>query len=362
MTYQEKEQRRRAEREQMREAAKAAFPLYLRSVHALTDAQSTGRENFRCLNPSHGDSTASMRLMPDGKRVHCFGCSCNYDLPQLIAEDNGLTISDAETWAILSQWTKWTTAGTDAAPLQDAPDIPKDNTCSPPDKEIKQRDNSRFYEICAKRRSDSQFLQYIASRGLTLESAERFNIGFCPRWTQNYYHSEKATPRIIIPANKYSYTARYCGDTVPAGIEKVRKSGKSELFNTAAAQQNSPLIITEGEFDCMSIEQCGTAALALGGCSNVKKFLLAAPKLFADRTQRILIMTDADEAGRDAAARILTGLHGLRRNKQIPPFIIRIFTAYPDNCKDPNELLIKCPDRLKAILRNIGSNGEGLRE
>lgn len=358
MTDYEKKQRRRSEREQMREAAVKAFPLYLRSVHRLTDAQCSGRENFRCLNPSHEDSTASMRLMPDGKRVHCFGCGCTFDLPQLIAEDNGTTVSAPETWAILSQWAKWTT-GTGAEPLQAAPDVPKTIADSPPIKEKKQIDNTRFYQVCAGRRSESRFLQYWTGRGLTLETAERFNIGYAPKWSQRYYNIGGTTPRIIIPATKYSYTARYCGDTVPEGIEKVRKSGKSELFNTAAARQDSPLVITEGEFDAMSIEQCGTAALALGGCANVNKLLLAAPELFANRTQRILIMTDADKAGQDAAARILTGLHGLRRNKQIPAFIIRIFTAYPDSCKDPNELLIECPDRLKAILRNIGSNGEG---
>ena len=38
---------------------------------------------FRCLNPQHIDSNASMKYFDDCK-VYCFGCGCSYDLVGVI--------------------------------------------------------------------------------------------------------------------------------------------------------------------------------------------------------------------------------------------------------------------------------------
>lgn len=348
LTDNEKATRRADERAEMRKAAAQAFPLYLRNVHGLTEQQISGKELLRCLNPQHNDSDASMKYYTDG-HLYCFGCGKRYDLPELIADDNGLTISAPETWAIVETWAQH---GGFLPRIEDIPISAPDSAAA---KEYDQRD---YFRRCAANRNDRKFIEYIEKRGITLETAERFNLGYRPKWKPAMQSPLPYTPRIIIPTSDFSYSARYCGDPVPDGIAKVMKKGHIRLFNTAAASRKCALFLCEGEFDAMSIEQHGGAAIALGGVSNKNRFLQAAPKLLKNRTEPLIIALDADPAGKQTAAEILTALHGMRRNKQIPLFKIRLFTAYCGT-KDINELHTKSPDRLKAILRNNGGNGEG---
>ena len=49
---------------------------------------------FRCLNPQHIDSNASMKYFDDCK-VYCFGCGCSYDLVGVIGAVEGLDRKEA---------------------------------------------------------------------------------------------------------------------------------------------------------------------------------------------------------------------------------------------------------------------------
>lgn len=353
LTDYEKEKRRADERQRMREAAKAAFPAYLRSVHGLSELQISGKKLLRCLNPQHNDSDASMRYYPEDAHLYCFGCHTRYDLPALIAADNGTTISAAETWNILRKWTGNTAADSLFQSGQARGAAPN----SPPEKEEKPaqpQDYSGFYEECTARRSDSRFLDYLQRRGISLDTADIFSIGFAPEWIMTGTRC-RPTPRIIIPTGRGSYTARLAMPETPDGTAKVMKiGGKNPLFNLQAFRRNTALFICEGEIDCLSIEQCGGSSAALGSTANARKLLQLIPALCENRTAPIIIMTDADAAGRKAAAELSAGFTELRKAGQIPAFTVLNFKAYPEGTNDPNDLLTKSPDLLTGIIRKVG--------
>jgi DNA primase len=343
MTDAEKAQRRADERAELRKAAAQVFPLYLKQIHGLTEQQVNGKQQIRCLNPLHDDSNASMRYYPEDAHLYCFGCQTRYDMPALVAADNNLTVSAPETWAQIQTWAQH---GGFIPRIEDIP-------ISVPDSSVKKEyDQRQFFRRCAQNRTDQRFIDYMQKRGISIKTSERFNIGFYPRWKPAMQSPLPPTPRIIIPTSDFSYSARYCGDP-PAGIEKVMKRGRLRLFNTEAANQDCTLFLCEGEFDALSIIENEGAAIALGGLSNKQRFLQAAPKLLKDRVKPLIIALDSDERGKQVAAEIITALHGMRRNGQIPSFKIRLFTAYC-GCKDINEMHTTSPDRLKAVLRNVG--------
>lgn len=355
MTDHEKEQRRAAERQAMREAAKAAFPAYLRTVHGLTDMQISGKKSLRCLNPQHNDSHASMRYYPDKENPHlyCFGCGTRYDLPALIAADNGLTISDAETWEILRRWT----GSTDHSIFhsgQQRRAAPEQSTIEKEEAAPQPQDFTAFFEKCEKNRSDRRFMEYMKMRGISLDTCDIYGIGFAPEWIYPGTN-RRPLPHIIIPTGSSSYTARLAMSEPPAGCAKVLKVGGSNpLYNLPAFTRNTALFIVEGETDALSIEQCGGSSAALGSTANTSKLLQMIPELCKDRTAPIIIMTDADSAGRTAAAELAQGFSEMRRAGQIPAFRVLNFTAYPEGANDPNDLLKKSPDLLTAIIRKVG--------
>ena len=75
-------------REQAKEYVKQGLEQYLRSKGINT------RKPFRCLNPAHNDTNASMsidRSSRSGIHCKCFSCNAYYDTLDLISIDYGIT-------------------------------------------------------------------------------------------------------------------------------------------------------------------------------------------------------------------------------------------------------------------------------
>lgn len=109
------------------------------------------------------------------------------------------------------------------------------------------------------------------------------------------------------------------------------------LYNADALMQNAslPIVLTEGEMDCLSVIQAGyERAVSLpdgwtvdGGKRDV---LIEAEALFR-QSPFVIVAGDADEAGASlprTMANILRG-HDVR------------FVTWPDGCKDANDVLVK---------------------
>lgn len=172
-------------------------------------------------------------------------------------------------------------------------------------------------------------------RGISLETLNRFRIGFVENWRHpNFSRQTPLTPRLIIPTSENSYLAR---DTrpeldIPEAQRKYikQKVGGSSIFNSQAlVAASQPIFVVEGELDALSIIDVGGEAVGLGSLTNVDKLI---ELLEINKPQQpLILLLDDDEAGRSAKSKLSNTLKGLK------------FAFYePEESlgyKDPNEAL-----------------------
>lgn len=169
-------------------------------------------------------------------------------------------------------------------------------------------------------------------RGLTLETLNRFKVGFIAEWRHPKAHTAPASPRLIIPTSRHSYLAR---DTRAELTEEQRKYckskvGKVRIFNIRALREaQKPIFIVEGELDALSIIDVGGEAIALGSTANKRALLTMLES--QQPAQPLIIAMDNDEAGNKANKELTEGLERLK----IPFYRLDISGQY----KDANEAL-----------------------
>lgn len=179
-----------------------------------------------------------------------------------------------------------------------------------------------------------------------------FNIGYCESWKHpKHKDNEKipTTPRLIIPTSKFSYIAR---DTRPDELiteaEKKytkQKAGKVHIFNFRAIHSSqSPVFVTEGEIDAISLVEAGAAAFATGSTANINKLMEQIGQMSHKEIikQPLIIAMDNDQAGEKAAAQL---------EKELTKAGICFYRADSDKlylgCKDANAALVKDKAALK---------------
>lgn len=182
-------------------------------------------------------------------------------------------------------------------------------------------------------------------RGLTLETLNRFKVGYVQEWRHPKAPDKVPTsPRLIIPTSRYSYLARDTRANLTETEKQYSKSkvGKVRLYNLKALQQaDKPVYIVEGEIDALSIEDVGGHAVATGSTSNIKLLL---KHLETNRPpQPLLLALDNDESGNAASEKLEEGLKALN----IP------FYRYNPNGlhKDANEALQSDREAFRAAIK-----------
>lgn len=169
-------------------------------------------------------------------------------------------------------------------------------------------------------------------RGLSLETLNRFKIGYVESWRHPKAPNAPASPRLIIPTSRESYLARDTRENIPEEQKPYSKSkvGSIHIFNAKALQTaTKPIFIVEGELDALSIIEVGGEAVALGTTTKVKSLL----ELLKTKKpeQPLIISLDNDEAGEKAYKELSEGLQGL----SIPFYRLNPAGEY----KDANEAL-----------------------
>ena len=169
---------------------------------------------------------------------------------------------------------------------------------------------------------------YMESRGFNKETARHFSIGFSPKMEM-----------VSVPV--YSHTDILVG-VVGRSIEGKRfKNSKglptAHLFYNLnnVKREDDTAIITESSFDAMKLWQCGyTNAIAtLGSHVSPYKF-----KLLNKYFNRIIIMTDNDDAGRKLGNKLADGF--VRYAERV---------SYPENRKDVGEMTL---EEIKETISN----------
>lgn len=283
----------------------------------------------------------------DGLHLHCFKCGFHGDIVELYQQEHHTDAAGAfqglyEFFHI---------------------DIENDTTQEPPQRqqepkkaavadnpatttEGSRRDYNGYYIAMRKNLSMPAAAAYLSFRGLSLETAQKFYLGYDPAWrspaaVQNGKNPPES-PRLIIPTGKYSYVARDTRQDADKKWAKMKEGG-SELFNPAALynEDDTPVFITEGEIDALSVIEIGGQAVGLGSTGNKRKLLEA---LKEKRTGNILILClDKDEAGRKAEDEIAEGLQELN--------ISYIRADIAGDKKDPNEALTADKEAFTAAVQ-----------
>lgn len=338
------DQTRQTERANEREKLRPCLRQYLEGKGIDTT------KNFRCLNPNHPDRHPSA-YYTTGHRVLCRSCGAKYDIFDLVAMEMGRPAADRAVFEEVrrrygqGQDFSFSPAASSPQPIRD-----KATTGSSPVQEDAEppEDFTEFFRECAARISSTDYPQ---RRGLTAETCARFGLGFAPSW--HHPNSKIHTPRLIIPTSRSSYTAR---DTRPTdqipeyqkGYEK-QKVGKANLYlQDNLYAPGTACIITEGEMDALSIEQCGGKACALRSVTNTGQLLRLLEQKPLPTGKALFLLLDADADGQAAQARLADDLSRLG----VPFCQLDSGSGWiPEGCKDANDLLVHCPDKLYDLVR-----------
>lgn len=167
-------------------------------------------------------------------------------------------------------------------------------------------------------------------RGITLDTLNRFKVGYVENWKHPKAPDAPASPRLIIPTSAHSYIARDTRENLTDKQKQYSKSkvGSVRIFNSGAIESaDKPIFIVEGEIDALSIIDVGGEAVAIGSTSNVKKLLALLENQKPKKP--VIVSLDNDEAGKKAAEELEAGLARL----EIIYYRINPYGTY----KDANE-------------------------
>jgi len=128
------------------------------------------------------------------------------------------------------------------------------------------------------------------------------------------------------------------GRTVNGGIPKTRKkrSGRATLYGLWELQAESRLdylILVEGEFDCMYLQQCGYNAVSAMGTATLADKQVGLIKRYA---KRAIISYDGDSAG----------IIGAKATEKILKEVLPTYRVKVPKGSDPNELAVEAVKKL----------------
>lgn len=277
--------------------------------------------------PFHSDSSPSCGVWADSGYYKCWGCGAEGPFYEFLAEVGGMTEFEA----------KKKLRGQDKV----------SDLFRTIDRVLEEKEFIlEFYSIPAfakvfpKLKSDETGYQYVIGRGISPEIISRFSL----RWgtTLGAYRHRVIIP-IRMPDGKllaYAGRAVY-KDMVP----KTKKSrsphrtlyGLYELLKGSGLNYFDSVVVVEGEFDAMYLQQFGIPAV-----SNMGTAPLNAHKVFLLRkyAKKVVLAYDADDAGESA----MFGVHGVEGKRDKEGEISRLSHHLPTvsirlpKGRDPNEL------------------------
>ena len=195
-------------------------------------------------------------------------------------------------------------------------------------------DYTAYYAECRERLKDPAAVAYLNSRGISIETAAAYWIGYDP--AADPAQSNHPCPRLIIPTSK----THYVGRRIDGGKDfaKLNAKGSSPaIFNRKAlyAQNVQEVFVTEGAFDALSLLEAGYTAIALNSAANAEALITQLEK---QRTAATLILCPDNDSDPKTAEKVKkefgTLAAGLQRLN-----ISHITANICAGCNDPNEAL-----------------------
>lgn len=268
-----------------------------------------------CKSGTGTNRTGAFSIAKDGQHWKCFACDMGGDIFDLCAAIEKISTSEA-TREIIDRY-----GSTTAKP-------PRQINTKPSDHPRSFADEIAHYAAALE---GSPAQSYLQDRGLTLETMQRFNLGY-----------DAARQCVTIPYNPQgTYYGRRSVNPDATQKHANLKGVTMPIFNLAALYSSDVVFVVESPLCAISITQEGGAAVAISGtggknrlCEQLKRKPTAAA---------IVLCLDNDDAGRKATddiGRALDDLGGL--------FVVNGTAAImgdqtdPENAeyrKDPNDVL-----------------------
>lgn len=279
------------------------------------DIQAETAKDFLCLCPFHSNrNTPSFEVNYYSGLYLCFNPACGErgTLNDLIARLTGK--NEFEALRLI-----YSTIGNKTLDIEkELEDLMKDEAplpTFPPEKIV---------EMCRARQSNQRACEYLMSRGIDLITQNEFQMGY----------SEKQD-MVVVPLRMPD---GQCVGVIGRAIDsKEFKNSKNlprnkTLFNLHNAKKHGGrIIVCESSFDAMRIHQAGfpNVVATLGG--NISKENIQNLNKYSSS---IIIMTDADDAGRKLGQDIANRLP----NKEILWGSYQYGMIYPHNAKDAGDM------------------------
>lgn len=303
-----------------------------------------------CSCPFHAERTASCHVTE--RHFKCFGCGAGGDVITFVRKLFDLSFVDAVTKLDADF-----SLGLNLGERQSAHDVLMMKRAAA-ERALQRRreeearranapDHTAYYKACRERLTDPRAQAYLSKRGISLETAKRFWLGFDAN--ADPAQGGHKTPRIIIPVSKSFYIGRSTDPSTPKQFAKLNSKGSSpDLFNKKTLwESGKPIFIVEGAFDALAVEEAGGRAISLNSASNTALLL----KLVTGRRPLapLIISLDTDATGQERAAMLARGLAqiGVR------------FSLRDISCgeKDPSDGLVR---HREEFIRKIRKTGEAV--
>lgn len=214
--------------------------------------------------------------------------------------------------------------------------------------------NERIKADIAEAQKHLEETDYLNKRGISLETAKRFGLGFIANWKNPKNDKAPVSPRLIIPAGD-SYLARDTRDNlteIQKDYDKIR-AGEIHLFNKEALEENKPCFIVEGELDALSIIEVGFNAVALGSCSNKQALINELKNI--ETPAPIILYLDNDSTGQKTDSFLQGELKSLGIN-------YTSITGLEETYKDANDYLRAFKESFVKFLDDATRKGEKEKE
>jgi len=273
--------------------------------------------NFKACCPFHGEETPSFVVSPAKQIYHCFGCGVGGDAIKFVMEYEKL--SYPETLEKLAS--------------MHSVNLEYDNNNNQKKQDIKVLEEvNKYYQKLFVNNNIAK--EYIASRGISEFSIEKFEIGYAPTSNDtinflknNYYNLADAKELGVIDTGQSGLYSRFIeritfpiyslngkivgfgGRTITGHNAKYVNSPQTKIFNKSKllygynlAKENiykkNRIIVTEGYLDVIMLHQAGfNTAVATLGTALTQEHL----PLLRRGEPKVIVAYDGDKAGLTAA-------------------------------------------------------------
>lgn len=283
---------------------------------------------YKGLCPFHDEETASFTIWTESDGIDlykCFGCQANGNVIQFVQNYDKISFNEAyEKVASFAGWIKG-----------------KENVEKTFRAVLEKEEKKITFPLAAIKPAEIALLEsedakrWLASRGITLDTAKRFHLGFVQSAAAiNPHHLWVDGGWIIFPTIdgdaitllKYrSILGKKTPDGKPAILRK--KDMATQLFNGNAVNPFEDIFIVEGEPDTIVVSQAGQACIGFPSAG-----FNATPEMRDNIMQAntIYLAGDMDGVGRDTMKKLWAELRD--RTYMID---------WPEGCKDANDCFLK---------------------